>query len=300
MDDARWMSDLLRLGFGQGIRGGLLQGSMNPLISGLHRMPSMVSSEDSDSGDASIRSRSRGRRRQARPLGGDTVLDFGRHEGRTYQELANHEPGYVRWALSVRRPQGRLRAFQTWLLANSAVGPESPGTPGFLTDTSGEDGGNAPEAAPRQRGPNAREQSLLNELPRIAFSPAIFSGDPHPTACPICMEDFGPSATSGREPAAGGDSAAGPSSGGGSELEIVLTPCLHAFHASCLTNWLARPSAARACPTCRWDIGDDGASQALGHAATENPQRVQSRPQTIRSLLAPPSPVAISSDSDSN
>jgi len=299
MDDARWMSDLMRLGLG---RSGLVQGSMHPLISGLHRMSSMLS-EDSDSSELSIRSRSRGRQRPARPPGGDTVLSFGRHEGRTYRDIANDEPGYVRWVLSVRQPQGRLRALQSWLRANSRVGPESPDTDRFFTDSSdsgGEDRGTAPDAATRPPGPNAEMQTLLNDLPRIAFSPAIFSGDPHPTACPICMENFGSSASSGREPAAGGDSAAGPSSGDGSGLEIVLTPCLHVFHASCLTNWLARPTAARACPTCRWDVGDDGASKALGHADTENPQRVQSRSRTIRSLLVPPSPVAISSDSDSN
>lgn len=317
------MSDLVGVGFAQAMRSGLLPGSLGPLIRGLHQMPG-IAANDSDSSDSSVRSRSRGIRRQARPQagrgGGNTVLDFGRHEGRTYRDVARSDPGYVRWVLSVRRPQGRLMAFQRWLHANSASGNDSADSGSLLTESSESDGdegavspqvlGRAVAVESRQRVPSSEMQSLMDELPRIAFSTAIFCGDPHPSACPICMEDFGPpaqasgAAASSTRPAVGGDLASsaekGPSSTAGTGLEIVLTPCLHAFHASCLTNWLARPSAARACPTCRWDISNDGASQALRQGTRANPPLEQSRPQNIRSLLASrgDSPVAISSDSE--
>lgn len=302
-----------------------------PFARGVRRLPS-PDSDDSRSSGSSIRSRSRGPRRvpgfQSGRETGLTVLDFGRHEGRTYQEVASQEPGYVRWALSVRRPQRHLAVFQRWLRSGGTASADS----GDLSDISlldvsdsgddrdarsGHTGGNAVAVEPRPRVPSSEMQTLLNGLPRIAFSTGIFSGDPHPVACPICMDDFGPSArpapsgaasgglTNDGEAAAGGELPAGTASQpreGGAELEIVLTPCLHVFHVGCLTNWLARPSAARACPTCRWDIGDDGASRALG-AARQCPQPDLSRPQTIRDLVAVDgdSPVVdITSDSESN
>merc|ERR1712187_44306 len=67
------------------------------------------------------------------------------------------------------------------------------------------------------------------------YSASLFSGSPHPTTCPICMDDW--TEVSG---------------------DIVLTPCLHVFHETCLRGWLAR---CVDCPSCRWDIsklGDQG------------------------------------------
>lgn len=304
-----------------------------PFARGLRRLPS--AHDEGSSSDSSIRSRSREPRprpgSQAGHGAGSTVLDFGCHEGRTYRDVASHEPGYVRWVLTVRRPQGRLAAFQRYLRFTPVDDIDSAESGDFLSESfeSDEDGdadsrhagGNAAAGEPRQRVPTSEMQRLLHGLPRIAFSAAMFSGEPHPAACPICMEDFissacpAPFGGASREPTGSGEAtaggelaagAAGPSRNGGAELEIILTPCLHVFHAACLTNWLARPSAARACPTCRWDIGDDGASQALGccaQAARQSSQSDPSRPQTIRDLLAVRggSPVVhVLSDSDSN
>merc|ERR1740138_1048808 len=88
---------------------------------------------------------------------------------------------------------------------------------------------------------------LLEQFPRVPFSRALFSGEPYSERCPVCMEDFGPGA---EEP----------------EKAIVLTPCLHAFHLGCLGSWLERRRGGHRCPTCRWDVSNDGALAAFSRS----------------------------------
>lgn len=126
---------------------------------------------------------------------------------------------------------------------------------------------NAVSAAEERANPAAA--AILAQLPRLEYCPRLFSGDPHPESCPICIEDFGPAgneassssatpaaASSGAPEDAEAETAAGPAST--NEIgtnEIVLTPCLHVFHAHCLGGWLKKDIH---CPSCRWDLTDTG------------------------------------------
>lgn len=97
-----------------------------------------------------------------------------------------------------------------------------------------------PAGAPAGRAATgAAVGAVLAALPRVPFKADLFSGSPHPQACPICMEDFAAEGPEGRE--------------------IVLTPCFHTFHESCLGGWLARN---KECPSCRWDVTDTGERKA--------------------------------------
>eukprot|EP00439_Symbiodinium_sp_Y106_P066528 s1696_g10.t2 len=67
--------------------------------------------------DRLSRSRSAsGRRRRRRRR--NPRLNFGRHSGMSYREVARNHPGYVRWALSQPSPTGGLRSFVAWLRAH--------------------------------------------------------------------------------------------------------------------------------------------------------------------------------------
>lgn len=241
------------------------------------------------------RSRSRGRRRR-RPSQGISSqhqrLDFGRHHGHTYADVQRRFPGYCTWALTVPNPGGGLREFQRWLLRQRRQGTamtasnngasrrrrpraqhrsEEEGSGGDWNDPLPYDPLGSSDAESFGPGGSSSERSassgmysdntepvhlqpvqprdpglaaILEGLPRVEFTPALFSGSPHPQSCPICMEDFG---------SQGPDSA-----------EIVLTPCLHAFHLPCLLGWAARQ---RDCPTCRWDMTNLGEQGAVGYCA---------------------------------
>jgi len=98
-------------------------------------------------------------------------------------------------------------------------------------------------APPPQAQHVAREaHEVLDLLPRVAFDPQLFDGNPHPDSCPVCMEDFGEG------------------------QQIILTPCLHVFHLQCLQGWLTKK---KECPSCRWDVTDTGENKAFcsSHAA---------------------------------
>lgn len=216
---------------------------------------------------------------------------FGRHQGRTYGDILVHEPGYCRWALSVPNPGAGLRHFVRWLRRTRAGnGPDNQvhGRAGLEPMLRGRDSDSESEiprplpdvlpaamAAIREAlsesifggmGANLatmatalQEESpaqvvapvavtanvVIAQLPRVAFSPNLFSGNPHPDSCPVCLEDWT------TVPA-----------------DIVLTPCLHVFHETCLRDWISRQSA---CPTCRWDITDTGERHALGASACPQP-----------------------------
>merc|ERR1711939_631605 len=75
-----------------------------------------------------------------------------------------------------------------------------------------------------------------HRLPRLEYAADLFSGDPHPKDCPICLQQF-------------------TCQDDGPFSEIVLTPCFHVFHACCLGEWLQKNQG---CPSCRWDLTDTG------------------------------------------
>merc|ERR1712224_203819 len=93
----------------------------------------------------------------------------------------------------------------------------------------------------------------MGRLPRVAYTAQLFSGDPYPVACPICMEDFGPCEDES------------------SKQEIVLTPCLHPFHEHCLSGWLVKH---RECPSCRWDVTDTGENSGQSASAELTPPQL--------------------------
>mmetsp|Transcript_85523 Transcript_85523/g.238699 ORF Transcript_85523/g.238699 Transcript_85523/m.238699 type:complete len:265 (+) Transcript_85523:59-853(+) len=240
---------------------------------------------------------------------------FGRYQGQRYRDIHRGDPGYCQWALRVRHPSGALRDFIRWLRRqdsqreasrDSSEDSESDGIgdlqnsfrslrdsiralrdfevripDGVGEDSDSDDGpeprgdnreahSNAPGVeASSQSVPRSRADATLERLPRIAYSAELFSGSPHPDSCPVCMEDFG---ADGRE--------------------IVLTPCLHVFHAPCLGSWLSRRSD---CPSCRWDIRDTGERKALGSSVISV---LDSAAAAARAVAAMSEAVVVSDDSD--
>lgn len=277
------------------------------------------------------RQRSRSRPRP----GADRVLNFGRHEGETFENVFRSDAGYCRWASTMNSPTGGLKQFARWLRRRQAPrdapppeqdsdsesgAGENPGIhprvqaiadrlaarghaqiisqqlQGIMNAPLGQGmaqqlqqiyqqqqmGGQAQRLdalrqmmrarlrAPRGRRVNTQDSEdssgdgdvresedeepsqnpagqarvadiIIARSPQIAYSAALFSGDPHPEACPICMEDFAPAEGSPSQP-------------------ILLTPCLHAYHDHCLKGWLNRNHF---CPSCRWDLRDTGEAGIL-------------------------------------
>mmetsp|Transcript_20972 Transcript_20972/g.39409 ORF Transcript_20972/g.39409 Transcript_20972/m.39409 type:complete len:303 (+) Transcript_20972:80-988(+) len=109
-----------------------------------------------------------------------------------------------------------------------------------------------------------RVSQLLDELPRLTYSVSLFSGNPHPESCPICMEDFAAWEA-------------------GQDTEIVMTPCLHTFHIGCVRGWLKRRPE---CPTCRWDITDLGAEKAFDSSCGDAPQVPQRAPDDLEIVVS--------------
>ncbi|KAF9496656.1 hypothetical protein BDN71DRAFT_730213 [Pleurotus eryngii] len=50
--------------------------------------------------------------------------------------------------------------------------------------------------------------------------------------------------------------------------KIVVLPCSHAFHASCLVPWFSKPMRT-SCPTCRFNIDPEGIIWGIGRRARE-------------------------------
>ncbi|CAE8676424.1 unnamed protein product [Polarella glacialis] len=46
---------------------------------------------------------------------GETVWKTGKHAGRTFEEVRDEDPEYVRWALSLENPTRQVAAFVAWL-----------------------------------------------------------------------------------------------------------------------------------------------------------------------------------------
>eukprot|EP00746_Dinoflagellata_sp_MGD_P136097 gnl/MRDRNA2_/MRDRNA2_70080_c0_seq1.p1 gnl/MRDRNA2_/MRDRNA2_70080_c0~~gnl/MRDRNA2_/MRDRNA2_70080_c0_seq1.p1 ORF type:complete len:761 (-),score=134.83 gnl/MRDRNA2_/MRDRNA2_70080_c0_seq1:12-2144(-) len=69
--------------------------------------------------------------------GPGTVMTFGKHKGRTFADLKDHEPEYVSWALGQAEPSGHLQAFVEYLKSQGVDGSSSkPSQPGDSTHQS--------------------------------------------------------------------------------------------------------------------------------------------------------------------
>merc|ERR1719401_354076 len=206
------------------------------------------------------------RSRSPRGQGGQTVLAFGRLSGTTYAAALRDDPGYCRWAVTVPRPSGPLRHFANYVRRRWSRGPLDDATDdeeeeeeslapsegeeeahGGLSDSDGF--GSESEAAGESAKAKKKTAAarIVDDLPRVPFNAALFTGNPHPESCPICLETFA-------EWEEG-------------KTQIVLTPCFHVFHAPCLGGWLEKQ---RECPSCRWDITDTGVRQVLENTGVAN------------------------------
>lgn len=63
---------------------------------------------------------------------GDAVFGFGKHKGRTFQEVLGSEPGYVRWVLDLPNTNGQMKEFVEFCKSSSA----QPGTAGPAASSS--------------------------------------------------------------------------------------------------------------------------------------------------------------------
>mmetsp|Transcript_35069 Transcript_35069/g.82587 ORF Transcript_35069/g.82587 Transcript_35069/m.82587 type:complete len:313 (-) Transcript_35069:419-1357(-) len=52
------------------------------------------------------------------------VLDFGRHKGRTYLDVALNEPAYCSWAKQIQEPGEKMASFVEWLAEHNTLGEE--------------------------------------------------------------------------------------------------------------------------------------------------------------------------------
>jgi len=82
------------------------------------------------------------------------------------------------------------------------------------------------------RSPAAAPEDLIEQLPVVAFDPAVFNDETgrYPSLCPVCLEAFA------------------------ADRPIKQTPCEHVFHMECLGGWL---QVARSCPLCRADLTEE-------------------------------------------
>ena len=168
-------------------------------------------------------------------------MTFGRYEGLPCVFVLRNDPDYCDWATRIENPSGPLRQFAAWVRnARSQFQSESDSDTSSLDERfevmSGADDAENPHQAAQKSG----AANIIPRLPHVIFSPKLFSGDPYPKACPICMENFASPEEAPR-------------------YYILLTQCHHAFHEHCLKRWL---DENQCCPSCRWDLrvaGEDAA-----------------------------------------
>ena len=168
-------------------------------------------------------------------------MTFGRYEGEPCEDVLRNDPDYCDWATRIENPSGPLRQFAAWVRNARSQFELEPDSDTSSPDerfefTSGDDGAENPHQAAQKSG----AANIIPRLPYVIFSPKLFSGDPYPKACPICMENFASPEEAPR-------------------YYILLTQCHHAFHEHCLKRWL---DENQCCPSCRWDLrvaGEDAA-----------------------------------------
>ena len=211
---------------------------------------------------------SRGRSR-SRETGGRPLMTFGRYEGVPCDDVLRNDPDYCDWATRIENPSGPLRQFAAWVRNarsqsereqdSDTSSPDerfefrSGGPVGFprwasMSWTTGESGDDDAEN-PHQAAQKSGAANIISRLPHVTFSPKLFSGDPHPKACPICMENFASPEEAPR-------------------YHILRTQCLHVFHEHCLKRWLELRENQR-CPICRYVLTDDGQNAARHPAQSQ-------------------------------
>ena len=190
-------------------------------------------------------------------------MTFGRYEGEPREYVLRNDPDYCDWATRLENPSGPLRQFAAWVRnARSQFERESD------SDTSSHDE-RFEDISGRHDGVHRLEEqdwtigesgvddaenphqaaNIISRLPHATFSPKLFSGDPYPKACPICMENFASPEEAPR-------------------YHILRTQCLHVFHEHCLKRWLELRENQR-CPICRHALRDDGQNAARHPAQSQ-------------------------------
>ncbi|CAE7207305.1 rnf43 [Symbiodinium sp. CCMP2592] len=234
-------------------------------------------------------------------------LNFGRHSGMSYREVARNHPGYVRWALSQPSPTGGLRSFVAWLRAHPPDDARDEGSSFNYASSASDDSESErdidSEAASEEPSMHAQvlplhlpmvqlmEQMVqhsgrLRDLSRLMRQSVEQRGDVTSSYSLSALLVELPRVTYSASLFSG---APHPQScpicmedfdswEAGHDSEIVMTPCLHTFHIGCLRGWLKRSPE---CPTCRWDITDLGADKAFDSSCVDLPQ---TRPDVPRDL----------------
>ena len=196
-------------------------------------------------------------------------MTFGRYEGVPCDDVLRNDPDYCDWATRLENPSGPLRQFAAWVRnARSQFERESDSDTSSHDErfedisgrhdgvhrleeqdwTIGESGVDDAEN-PHQAAQKSGAANIISRLPHVTFSPKLFSGDPHPKACPICMENFASPEEAPR-------------------YHILRTQCLHVFHEHCLKRWLELRENQR-CPICRYVLTDDGQNAARHPAQSQ-------------------------------
>lgn len=195
-------------------------------------------------------------------------MTFGRYEGVPCDDVLRNDPDYCDWATRIENPSGPLRQFAAWVRnarsqsereqdsdtrARERFEFRSGGPVGFprwasMSWTTGESGDDDAEN-PHQAAQKSGAANIISRLPHVTFSPKLFSGHPHPKACPICMENFASPEEAPR-------------------YHILRTQCLHVFHEHCLKRWLELRENQR-CPICRYVLTDDGQNAARHPAQSQ-------------------------------
>ena len=196
-------------------------------------------------------------------------MTFGRYEGVPCDDVLRNDPDYCDWATRIENPSGPLRQFAAWVRnARSQSERESDSDTSSHDErfedisgrhdgvhrleeqdwTIGESGVDDAEN-PHQAAQKSGAANIISRLPHVTFSPKLFSGDPHPKACPICMENFASPEEAPR-------------------YHILRTQCLHVFHEHCLKRWLELRENQR-CPICRYVLTDDGQNAARHPAQSQ-------------------------------
>lgn len=196
-------------------------------------------------------------------------MTFGRYEGVPCVFVLRNDPDYCDWATRIENPSGPLRQFAAWVRNarsqsereqdSDTSSPDersefrSGGSVGFprwasMSWTTGESGDDDAEN-PHQAAQKSGAANIISRLPHVTFSPKLFSGDPHPKACPICMENFASPEEAPR-------------------YHILRTQCLHVFHEHCLKRWLELREN-QCCPICRYVLTDDGQNAARHPAQSQ-------------------------------
>ncbi|KAL6303883.1 hypothetical protein BKA93DRAFT_318784 [Sparassis latifolia] len=139
---------------------------------------------------------------------------------------------------------------------------------------------------------------LVRRMERVGGSGTSEGDSP---LCAICWErltdvdaggfELEPEVTEGFDAASAGEGAGTAGSKVVDAKKIVVLPCSHVFHTSCLFPWFSKPHRTT-CPTCRFDIDPD----SLTYSPRRRPQRPQTQPQTPLPTDAQPTPTAVGSE----